>query len=310
MPTLTEIFAAEWTRLVAIPVRDFRDLDIAEDAAQDAFVEATARWSHEDFPIPPGAWLLTTARRKAIDRIRRAQRLDALLPLVSIDAADRASGTSGKVAHHDDALDEQLALLIGCCHPALSMEAQVALTLLIDARRVARVDADGVLVVLAEQDRSRRDRQRIGRGLACLARAHAAGQGGLYQLQAAVAARHATATSVESTHWCSIVRLYDAMLRVPQPLCSHSTGLSPSRRRVETRPGSARSNRFTMPMTFRVTCRTIRTFTAFAASCCTDSVSLKVQPTHCGRPRRCRPTTQNGVTSSGDLPRSEASNLT
>jgi len=321
-PTLTDIFATEWTRLVAILVRDFRDLGIAEDAAQDAFVEATTRWPHEESPKHPGAWLLTTARRKAIDRLRRAQRLDALLPLVSIDAADRAFDASADVEQHDDALDEQLALLAGCCHPALSMEAQVALTLrivaglstrqvaraffvsesamtrrlsrakdkirlagipfdppdigtldarlpavcavihsifteghagvasnelirgdlcdeaiwlgellgrlvpddpevcgllalmlLIDARRAARVDVDGVPVVLAEQDRSRWDQQRIRRGLACLARAHAAGQGGLYQLQAAVAALHATATSVESTHWRSIVRLYDAMLR-------------------------------------------------------------------------------------------------
>ena len=90
-PTVAEVFSEQWTRLVAILVRDFRDLGVAEDAAQDAFVEATTRWPHDGFPASPGDWLLTTSRRKAIDRIRRAHRLDALLPLVSCNAAERVA---------------------------------------------------------------------------------------------------------------------------------------------------------------------------------------------------------------------------
>lgn len=104
-------------------MRDIGDLAIAEDAAQDAFVEASRRWRVDGVPDRPGAWLLTTARRKAIDQIRRLRRFEDRIPALTGDR--NASASAGDEA----ALDDQLALVVGCCHPALDREAQVALTL-------------------------------------------------------------------------------------------------------------------------------------------------------------------------------------
>lgn len=114
-------FREEWPRLVATLVRQLGDLDVAEDVAQEAFVEASRVWRSSGIPDRPGAWLLTTARRKAIDRVRRDQRFDARLPLL---AAESERPPTPQVL-----VDDQLALLFGCCHPALDIEAQVALTL-------------------------------------------------------------------------------------------------------------------------------------------------------------------------------------
>lgn len=129
-------FRTEWPRLVATLLRDFGDLTVAEDAAQDAFVEATRHWPNDGPPDQPGAWLLTTARRKAIDRMRRSTRFDHRVPLLAQhDAdlkriADRAVDTPNSVDEDGVRLiDDQLALLVGCCHPALAPDAQVALTL-------------------------------------------------------------------------------------------------------------------------------------------------------------------------------------
>ncbi len=123
-PQVTDVFRTEWSRLVATLVRDVGDLGVAEDAAQDAFVEAASRWPTEGTPERPGAWLLTTARRKVIDLMRRETRFAERMPLL----AERAEAPD-TIAELDQALDDQLALLLGCCHPALAPEAQVALTL-------------------------------------------------------------------------------------------------------------------------------------------------------------------------------------
>lgn len=114
-------FRTEWPTLVATLVREVRDLDLAEESVQDAFAEAATRWRRDGPPARPGAWLLTTARRRAIDRIRRRRRLADRLPLLaaSIDA----------VPDPRQLADDQMALLFGCCHPALALDAQVALTL-------------------------------------------------------------------------------------------------------------------------------------------------------------------------------------
>ena len=117
-------------------MRDVGDLTIAEDAAQDAFIEASTRWPTDGVPDRPGAWLVTTGRRKAIDQIRRMRRFEDRLPVLAADVAT-VSSDSTESAHVDldgeQALDDQLALLVGCCHPALAPEAQVALTLRIVA---------------------------------------------------------------------------------------------------------------------------------------------------------------------------------
>jgi RNA polymerase sigma-70 factor (ECF subfamily) len=132
---VADVFRAEWPRLVATLVRDVGDLTIAEDAAQDAFIEASIRWPTDGVPERPGAWLITTGRRKAIDQIRRARRFEDRLPVLAAGAAAVISDSAESAPDLDgeQALDDQLALLVGCCHPALSQEAQVALTLRIVA---------------------------------------------------------------------------------------------------------------------------------------------------------------------------------
>jgi RNA polymerase sigma-70 factor, ECF subfamily len=322
--SVADVFRMEWPRLVATLMRDVGDLSIAEDAAQDAFAEASTRWTTDGVPDRPGAWLVTTARRKAIDQIRRARRFEDRLPvLVEQAATDLDSSVSPDgVLGDEQALDDQLALLVGCCHPALAPEAQVALTLrivaglstpqiaraflvseetmtrrltrakskiratripfdppdistlvertgavcevissifteghssatdtalirgdlceeaiwlaellsklaphdpevaglhalllLTDARRPSRLDCHGSPILLADQDRTLWDKPMIARGLAELARAHAFGRGGAFQLQAAIAALHATAPAFAATDWSGVLRLYDALLR-------------------------------------------------------------------------------------------------
>jgi RNA polymerase sigma-70 factor (ECF subfamily) len=133
---VADVFRAEWPRLVATLVRDVGDLTIAEDAAQDAFIEASTRWPVDGLPDRPGAWLITTGRRKAVDQIRRTRRFEDRIPLLAAQTATvTADGTDPADVDLDAErdLDDQLALLVGCCHPALSPEAQVALTLRIVA---------------------------------------------------------------------------------------------------------------------------------------------------------------------------------
>ncbi len=119
---VASVFASEWTPLVATLVRELGDISLAEDMAQEAFLSATEHWSADELPDAPGAWLLTTARRKAIDWIRRERRHEERLPLL------RAAIAVPPPEQHD-LVDDQLALIFGCCHPALDHEAQIALTL-------------------------------------------------------------------------------------------------------------------------------------------------------------------------------------
>lgn len=132
---VADVFRTEWPRLVATLMRDVGDLSVAEDAAQDAFIEASTRWPTDGVPDRPGAWLVTTGRRKAIDQIRRMRRFDDRLPALT----DRTTISSDNTElppidlDSEQALDDQLALVVGCCHPALAPEAQVALTLRIVA---------------------------------------------------------------------------------------------------------------------------------------------------------------------------------
>jgi RNA polymerase sigma-70 factor (ECF subfamily) len=322
---VADVFRDEWPRLVATLVRDVGDLTIAEDAAQDAFIEASTRWPTDGIPERPGAWLITTGRRKAIDQIRRMRRFEDRIPLLAAEATTAISdGTESADVDPDGepALDDQLALLVGCCHPALSPEAQVALTLrivaglstpqiaraflvseetmtrrltrakskvraaripfdppnletlaervsavcevissifteghasatdtalirgdlceeaiwlagllsklvptdpevaglhalllLTDARRASRLDRHGSPILLADQDRTLWDQPMIARGLAELARAHSFQRGGPFQLQAAIAALHATAPTFEATDWPAVQRLYDVLLQ-------------------------------------------------------------------------------------------------
>jgi RNA polymerase sigma-70 factor (ECF subfamily) len=119
---LDETFRREWGGVVAALVGFLGDLDLAEEAAQEAFVIAADRWPRDGTPANPRAWLITTARNRAIDRVRRDRSFAAKAPLVAAEE-ERAK------AMEVPARDERLELVFTCCHPALSIEAQVALTL-------------------------------------------------------------------------------------------------------------------------------------------------------------------------------------
>jgi RNA polymerase sigma-70 factor (ECF subfamily) len=318
------IFRAEAGPLVGSLVRILGDFDLAEDAVQDAIVEALRVWPESGVPPHPSAWLRVTARNRAIDRLRREARgRDKLQLLGRLEAA-------GEEAEPVRVVDDRLALIFTCCHPALSQEAQVALTLrsvlglttaqlarafltseatmtkrivrakrrlvesgvafrvpagddlnmrlgevlaavylmfnegylstgpdaperrelaadaewlsglllqllpeepeviglaalirLNQARRDARFDAAGRLVLLSEQDRSRWDRAGIDAAIALLNRALRRGRPGAYQVQAAIAVCHARARRWEDTDWARIVALYDTLCAfAPSPIVS------------------------------------------------------------------------------------------
>jgi RNA polymerase sigma-70 factor, ECF subfamily len=117
-------FRAEWGRVVAAVIATTGDWDLAEDCAQDAFAQALAVWPRTGLPARPGAWLTTAARNKAVDRLRRAANERSKL-------ADPTALASAEPPHGDDSgiVDDLLRLIFTCCHPALSLEARVALTL-------------------------------------------------------------------------------------------------------------------------------------------------------------------------------------
>lgn len=122
--TVGRIFREEYGRSVAALVRAFGDIDLAEDAVQEAFAVALRTWTGEGLPPNPGGWITTTARNRAIDRVRRdARGRELQRHAVALDQPDDESEETGPVA------DDRLRLIFTCCHPALSTEAQIALTL-------------------------------------------------------------------------------------------------------------------------------------------------------------------------------------
>jgi RNA polymerase sigma-70 factor, ECF subfamily len=310
-------FATEWGQVVATLIGVTGDWDLAEDSAADAFATALERWRRDGIPHNPGAWLTTTARNRATDKIRREATGHAKLREAALLARD-----GDEPPEPDEVRDDRLRLIFTCCHPALPFEGRVALTLrtltglttseiaraflvreptmyqrltrakkkireaaipyrvppahllperlsavlavlyllynegyaatagadlirqslsseairlcrllvdllpepearsllalmlLHDARRATRVGADGELVTLDRQDRTRWDRAIIAEGLRLLP-----AEPGPYQLQAAIAACHAVAESVESTDWARIAALYDELLAyTPSPV--------------------------------------------------------------------------------------------
>jgi RNA polymerase sigma-70 factor, ECF subfamily len=126
---VAEVFRLEYGRIVAAVVRIVRDIDVAEEIAQEAFGQALDHWPATGLPDRPGAWLLTTARRRALDHLRRARRAGAHAPALAYEAALDATGES-PYAMDDEAIpDDRLRLIFICCHPGLHEESRVALTL-------------------------------------------------------------------------------------------------------------------------------------------------------------------------------------
>jgi RNA polymerase sigma-70 factor (ECF subfamily) len=120
---ITRAHRDEWARVVATLTRHFGDLDVAEEAAAEAFVAAVERWPADGVPPNPGGWLTTTARRKALDRIRRDSKRGEKWKQAQMMYDDDPPGSVGAVD------DERLRLIFICCHPALAPQARVALTL-------------------------------------------------------------------------------------------------------------------------------------------------------------------------------------
>jgi len=131
---LDQVFREQWGRVLAALISFLGDFDLAEEAAQEAFAIAAARWPRDGTPASPAAWLITTARNRAINRIRRDRTLAEKTRLL---AAQQAAGAEMdhtdeiEMDHTDETSfpDERLELVFTCCHPALAIEAQVALTL-------------------------------------------------------------------------------------------------------------------------------------------------------------------------------------
>jgi RNA polymerase sigma-70 factor, ECF subfamily len=126
---LDAVFRDQWGRVLAILAGILGDIELAEDAAAEAFAIAAERWPRDGEPANPTGWLVTTARNRAIDQLRRQQALAAKTKLL---ARDLEAASRGPEALMDDAAtipDERLELIFTCCHPALAVEAQVALTL-------------------------------------------------------------------------------------------------------------------------------------------------------------------------------------
>jgi RNA polymerase sigma-70 factor (ECF subfamily) len=118
---LEQVFRDEWGRVLAALIGFLGDFDLAEEAAQEAFAIAAERWPRDGAPDNPRAWLMTTARNRAIDRIRRERTLTEKTRLLDEATEDEMDET--------EIQDERLELVFTCCHPALALDAQVALTL-------------------------------------------------------------------------------------------------------------------------------------------------------------------------------------
>ena len=178
------------------------DFDLAEEAVQEAFAIAADRWRRDGYPANPRAWLVTTARNRAIDRIRRDQTRAAKTSLPQVrDAAEDTRDAMEATTFPD----ERLELIFTCCHPALAMDARVALTL----RTLGGLTTDEI-VLLADQDRSLWDASQIADGRIVLDRALALRGRGPYVVQAAIASLHAD----EPRDRLQIAALYGELARL------------------------------------------------------------------------------------------------
>jgi len=158
-PDLERVFREEHGRVVAALVRHFGDIDVAEEAAQEAYVIALQRWPGSGLPPNPGAWLTTTARNKAIDRIRRESTRDSRHAQAAMLTDTEGGEPDAPVS---SVPDDRLRLMFTCCHPALAMSAQVALTLrLLGGLTVAEIASAFLIDEAAMAKRLTRSKQKI-----------------------------------------------------------------------------------------------------------------------------------------------------
>jgi RNA polymerase sigma-70 factor (ECF subfamily) len=233
-------------------IRILGDIDLAEEAVQDAYAIALERWPERGIPADPAAWLFQTARNRALDMLRHRGVFTQKLPLLEREALASSSEPEieemGENMDQSSIVDDRLRLIFNEGYAATSTDTLVrrelcaeairlaqllaaltpdepeatgllALMLLHDSRRDTRTDEHGHIVVLDEQDRSRWDQAEIAEGLALAERAMRSGRRGPYALQAAIAALHAEAATAAATDWDQIVLLYGELLRhVPTPV--------------------------------------------------------------------------------------------
>src|SRR6185436_16941477 len=124
--TVDQVYRSDWGRIVATLIGAYGDFDLAEDAAQEAFAAAVHQWPNDGIPDSPAAWIIQTARHKIIDRLRRRQRFEEKVESYKYEIPTITEQPALEIG---DIRDDRLRLIFTCCHPALSEEAQVALTL-------------------------------------------------------------------------------------------------------------------------------------------------------------------------------------
>src|SRR4030095_1601241 len=125
--TVDALYRSDWGRIVASLIRHFGDFEVAEEAAQEAFAVAVNQWRTDGVPEYPRAWIIQTAKHKAIDRLRRQTRFEE--KLTSYATSGLIETITEPNYDTDEIPDDRLRLIFTCCHPALALDAQVALTL-------------------------------------------------------------------------------------------------------------------------------------------------------------------------------------
>ena len=239
---IERVFREQYGRSVAVLVRVFGDIDLAEEAVQDAFTTAVARWPDSGIPRAPAGWIITTARNRAIDRLRRESTRDsrhaqAMLlharhepPEESPVQDDRLrlifnegyAASSGEQLIREELTKEAIRLgrlLLELMPDESEAIGLLALMLLEQSRSSARTTPEGVLVPLPEQDRSRWGRNLIEEGQELVRRCLRRNEPGPYQIQAAINAVHSDAPTADQTDWSQILALYDQLLEItPTPI--------------------------------------------------------------------------------------------